>query len=602
MFRDSDWRTGSNSGGYESEGRYSRDLYPFGSSSYERDSSLLSDYGRDYGSHDPSYGRDYDSAYHTSMPPAGRRPGLLDAYPSRGPPPPPLGAPHCLASFLETESGSFLRGEVLLIPPLSHLPKPTLRDKPPGCKTIFIGGIPDLTEEIHMKDIFMDYGNILSIRLSKSGKKFCHIRFDNEDAVDKAVEISGYRMRIGPTNGSADISRIHVDYSQNKNDQEEYAEKQNRKMGNMPFNAGNVSAISADLHKPDTFEEACRNTISWFEKGNCGPQNSISFFGMLSTVNTQAKQLSKDISQTEIELGERVNAWTPLLERAETIEKVYQSSHNKRAYDSFTKPQRKMISQWEDFTENLKKQIREKIERETNVGVAPKVEDEQEPLAKKLKEEDAQLRADLEKARDELEKKQRKHDTEIEARDKQIYQLKSLMAHFKKEYPAQWSTVVKAKERNVKKEESTDVVEGVELGDLKEMMQTNTDSTNPLAAAAAEYAKTRNTVAEKATELGMTEKEIAMVTVIATFLAVHPLGATIAEITHYFQAFNPQSSGYYLQGLLTRLPQVFQMTQSAEELEPRWWFLGYQSTSQTAAAVYAQEESEEDQITVEMTD
>ena len=151
------------------------------------------------------------------------------------------------------------------------------------------------------------------------------------------------------------------------------------------------------------------------------------------------------------------------------------------------------------------------------------------------------------------------------------------------------------------------MVEGVELGDLKEMMQSsNTDSTNPLAAAAAEYAKTRNTVTatEKATDIGMTEREIAMVTVVATFLAVHPLGATIGEITHYFQAFNPQSSGYYLQGLLTRLPQVFQMTQSAEELEPRWWFLGYQSTSQTAAAAatYTQETEEEDQITVEMTD
>lgn len=150
------------------------------------------------------------------------------------------------------------------------------------------------------------------------------------------------------------------------------------------------------------------------------------------------------------------------------------------------------------------------------------------------------------------------------------------------------------------------MVEGVELGDLKEMMQSGDgDSANPLAAAAAEYAKTRNTVAstEKAADIGMTEREIAMVTVIATFLAVHPLGATIGEITHYFQAFNPQSSGYYLQGLLTRLPQVFQMTQSAEELEPRWWFLGYQSTSQTAVeASYSQENTEEDQITVEMTD
>ena len=147
------------------------------------------------------------------------------------------------------------------------------------------------------------------------------------------------------------------------------------------------------------------------------------------------------------------------------------------------------------------------------------------------------------------------------------------------------------------------MVEGVELGDLKQLMQSNdTDLSNPLAAAAAEYAKTRSTIAEKASDVGMTEREIAMVTVIATFLAVHPLGATIAEITHYFQAFNPQSSGYYLQGLLTRLPQVFQMTQSAEEIEPRWWFLGYQSTSQSSAAGYIQEESEEDQITVEMTD
>ena len=147
------------------------------------------------------------------------------------------------------------------------------------------------------------------------------------------------------------------------------------------------------------------------------------------------------------------------------------------------------------------------------------------------------------------------------------------------------------------------MVEGVELGDLKQLMQSNdTDSSNPLAAAAAEYAKTRSTIAEKDADVGMTEREIAMVTVIATFLAVHPLGATIGEITHYFQAFNPQSSGYYLQGLLTRLPQVFQMTQSAEEVEPRWWFLGYQSTSQSAATGYVQEESEEDQITVEMTD
>ena len=323
MYRDSDWRSSSTSGGYESEGRYSRDLYPFGGSSYERDVPLLPEYDRDYPSRDPGY--EYDSVYRSSVPAGGgRRPGLLDSYPSSHLPPPPphslspMGPPS-LASFLETESGSFLRGGVLLIPPLAHLPKPTLRDRPPGCKTIFIGGIPDMAEEIHMRDVFLDYGNILSVRLSKSGKKFCHIRFDSEDAVTRAVEISGYRMRIGPSNTSADISRIHVDYSQNKSDQEEFLEKQNRKQGNMTFSTVNVSTISADLHKPEMFEEAAKNTISWFEKGHCGTQNSINFFGMLSSVNAQAKQLSKDVIQKDAELGERTSQWKPLFERGKIV-------------------------------------------------------------------------------------------------------------------------------------------------------------------------------------------------------------------------------------------------------------------------------------------
>lgn len=66
-----------------------------------------------------------------------------------------------------------------------------------------------------------------------------------------------------------------------------------------------------------------------------------------------------------------------------------------------------MIGQWEEFTDvsllqhtqcthvmmrirlqNLKKQINEKIDRETNGGVPPKVEAEEEPSAKRLKEED----------------------------------------------------------------------------------------------------------------------------------------------------------------------------------------------------------------------
>ena len=66
----------------------------------------------------------------------------------------------------------------------------TTRERPPGCRTIFVGGMPEtITEEI-LRELFGTCGNICSIRRSKK-KNFAHIRFDAEDSVFKALYISG---------------------------------------------------------------------------------------------------------------------------------------------------------------------------------------------------------------------------------------------------------------------------------------------------------------------------------------------------------------------------------------------------------------------------
>ena len=56
----------------------------------------------------------------------------------------------------------------------------------------------------------------------------------------------------------------------------------------------------------------------------------------------------------------------------------------------------------------------------------------------------------------------------------------------------------------------------------------------------------------------LTQDEISVATVLATFLAVHPLGASLGEIAEYAQAFNPKLDYVYIQSLLARLPHVFQ--------------------------------------------
>lgn len=74
----------------------------------------------------------------------------------------------------------------------------------------------------------------------------------------------------------------------------------------------------------------------------------------------------------------------------------------------------------------------------------------------------------------------------------------------------------------------------------------------------------------------LTQDEISVATVLATFLAVHPLGASLGEIAEYAEAFNPKLDYAYVQTLLSRLPHVFQLSAQDGD-DAKWWFLGFQS-------------------------
>lgn len=105
-------------------------------------------------------------------------------------------------------------------------------------------------------------------------------------------------------------------------------------------------------------------------------------------------------------------------------------------------------------------------------------------------------------------------------------------------------------------------------------------SSGSLAATAAAYAKMRTIIgssADDAQDSSFTEAEVAIITVLSTFLTVNPLGATLEEITAYFNKYNPAVTSVYLESILRRLPQVFQLSQQSSEDEKKWWFLGFQT-------------------------
>lgn len=99
----------------------------------------------------------------------------------------------------------------MLLPPNPNVPAPTTRERPMGCRTVFVGGLPEnMTEEI-IREVFERCGEITTLRLSK--KNFCHIRFAFEASVDSAIYLSGYRVRINNKTDGPNCGRLHVSHT-----------------------------------------------------------------------------------------------------------------------------------------------------------------------------------------------------------------------------------------------------------------------------------------------------------------------------------------------------------------------------------------------------
>ncbi|XP_042905486.1 ecto-NOX disulfide-thiol exchanger 2 [Parasteatoda tepidariorum] len=94
------------------------------------------------------------------------------------------------------------------------------RERHPGCKTVFVGGLPEKISEEIVREIFSRCGEISTVRMSK--KNFCHVRFIAEAYVDEAMMLSGYRLKIENKDESAYSGRLHVDFAKARDDEYEW--------------------------------------------------------------------------------------------------------------------------------------------------------------------------------------------------------------------------------------------------------------------------------------------------------------------------------------------------------------------------------------------
>uniref|UniRef100_A0A4W3H9T2 Ecto-NOX disulfide-thiol exchanger 1 n=1 Tax=Callorhinchus milii TaxID=7868 RepID=A0A4W3H9T2_CALMI len=490
-----------------------------------------------------------------------------------------------------------------LFPPNPNLPPPATRDRPPGCKTVFVGGLPENAAEEIIREVFEQCGDITAIRKSK--KNFCHIRFAEEFMVDKAIYLSGYRMRLGSSTDKKDTGRLHVDFAQARDDFYEWEckqrtlareERHRRKIEEEKFRppspapivhySEHEASLMAEKLKDETkFDEAIVVLLTWFERGEVTRRSANNFYSMIQSANSHTRRLmGEKVSHEEAmeQAKEQFkSALSGILSEFEQIVAVFKAASKQKAWDHFSKAQRKNIDIWRKQAEEIRNAHSEElmgIRREEEMEMSD--EDYEESPNKKgkvdefalaaqahaLKEENDSLRWQLDAYRNEVELLKQEQGKlyrteEDHTKDQQLRFLQQAMQGMQQQ-------LLSLQEECRKKE-----LELERVKDEKSQVQSLLTVLKEKVIIFSNY-QSLKLACWKSSDLLFFFKT----GIIATFLHVHPFGANIEYLWSYLQRLDTKISAGEIEILMIQLPHMFkqEFTGVGATLEKRWKFCGFE--------------------------
>ncbi|XP_053253260.1 ecto-NOX disulfide-thiol exchanger 1 isoform X1 [Podarcis raffonei] len=524
-----------------------------------------------------------------------------------------------------------------LFPPNPNLPPPSTRERPPGCKTVFVGGLPENATEEIIQEVFEQCGDITAIRKSK--KNFCHIRFAEEFMVDKAIYLSGYRMRLGSSTDKKDSGRLHVDFAQARDDFYEWEckqrmlareERHRRKMEEdrmrppsppaiMHYSEHEATLLAEKLKDDSKFSEAITVLLTWIERGEVNRRTANQFYSMVQSANSHIRRLmnEKATHEQEMELAKEnfKNALTGILTQFEQIVAVFNASTRQKAWDHFSKAQRKNIDIWRKHSEELRNAHSEQlmgIRREEEMEMSD--EDSTDNLSSKklrvdesalaaqayaLKEENDSLRWQLDAYRNEVELlKQEKgqlfrteesltKDQQLQFLQQTLQGMQQQLLKIQEELNNKKSELEQAKEDHTHTQTILKILQDQLKKNTKEFAETNgrdesqANEINVLTVPVVSQDREKNP--EKRSQPLKSEKEALLIGIISTFLHVHPFGANIEYLWSYMQQLDSRISANEIEMLLMRLPRMFKQEFSGvgATLEKRWKFCAFEGIKTT---------------------
>ncbi|NWT82415.1 ENOX2 protein, partial [Lanius ludovicianus] len=358
-------------------------------------------------------------------------------------------------------------------------------------------------------------------------------------------------------------------------------------------------SVVAEKLKDDTkFSEAIQTLLTWIERGEVNRRTANNFYSMIQSANSHIRRLINEKAAHEKEMEEAKEkfklALSGILVQFEQIVAVYHSASKQKAWDHFTKAQRKNISVWCKQAEEIRNIHNDElmgIRREEEMEMSDEeIEDPSEmketeesalvSQVEALKEENDSLRWQLDAYRNEVEllkqeqgKATRDEDTTKEQQMKLLQQaLQGMQKHLLKvqeEYKKREAELEKVKEDKLK------------IETLLENLKEQEGSTSRVCACSQEKeCPVEKTLSNSPVK---SEREVLLVGIISTFLHVHPFGASIEYICSYLQRLDSKICTAEVEVLMTRLQNTFRQELSGvgASLEKRWKFCGFDGLKMT---------------------
>nr|XP_056717749.1 ecto-NOX disulfide-thiol exchanger 1 isoform X3 [Euleptes europaea] len=520
---------------------------------------------------------------------------------------------------------------------VTDLPPPSTRERPPGCKTVFVGGLPENATEEIIQEVFEQCGDITAIRKSK--KNFCHIRFAEEFMVDKAIYLSGYRMRLGSSTDKKDSGRLHVDFAQARDDFYEWEckqrmlareERHRRKMEEdrmrppsppaiMHYSEHEATLLAEKLKDDSKFSEATTVLLTWIERGEVNRRTANQFYSMVQLANSHVRRLMNEKATHEQEMEEAKEnfktASMGILTQFEQIVAVFNASTRQKAWDHFSKAQRKNIDIWRKHSEELRNAHSEQlmgIRREEEMEMSdddsigspsnkrPRVDESAlAAQAYALKEENDSLRWQLDAYRNEVELlKQEKgqlfrteesltKDQQLQFLQQTLQGMQQQLLKIQEELNNKKSELEQAREEHTHTQAVLKILQEQLKKNTKELAETNghnepqANEINVMTVPLVNQDREKNS--EKRSQPLKSEKEALLIGIISTFLHVHPFGANIEYLWSYMQQLDSKISANEIEMLLMRLPRMFKQEFSGvgATLEKRWKFCAFEGIKTT---------------------